>query len=200
MAKKLHVSFIGPFRHAWFNKPDTKYNADGLYHGDLIGQGQEAEDMAEKIEAACVAALAKHTDKMGKAEAAKWSIVRPYEREVDDETGEPTGRIIFSFKQNAKIKVDGVEKEVRISIRDAKNQEFNAPIYSGSEGRVKYSMRDIVVATSKQAGVRLDFGSVQITKLQQGGGGFDEVEGGFSAEGSQQGGRSAPQEDQEEQY
>lgn len=199
MAKKLHVTPIGSFRHAWFNRPDTKYKEEGLYHGDLILSGQPAEDLAEKIEAHAKAYFAEKTSKMGKGEAAKWELLLPFERETDDETGEPTGNIIFSFKQNAKIKVNGETKEVKISLRDAKNQEFNAPIYSGSEGRVKFSMRGIELAGNKKAGTRLDFGSVQITKLQQGGGGFDEVEGGFTSGGDQSGG-SAKGEEREEDY
>lgn len=201
MANKFHVSIFGELLHPWVNNPDTKFNTDGLFHVDLVAEGPDAEAMADKIEAASKAALAKHTDKMTPGEAKKWSLLLPFERE-EDEAGNPTGRIAFSFKQNAKLKDrDGNVKDVKISLRDAANQEFKAAVYSGSEGRVKYSMRDIAVASTRKAGVRLDFGMVQVTRLQEAAGGFEEVEGGFVA-GNTGGGSRAPADagDDEGQY
>ena len=194
MANKFHVSAFGELIHPWVNRPDTKFNTDGLFHVDVAVSVEDGgKVMADKIEAASLAALAKHTDKMTPGEAKKWTILLPFEYEEDDE-GNQTGRIIFSFKQNAKLKDrDGNIKDVTISIRDSKNQEFKAAIYSGSEGRVKYSMRDIAVASTKKVGVRLDFGMVQVTKLQEAGGGFDEVEGGFTSGGNS--GSSGPSQD-----
>lgn len=183
-----HISPVGELRHPWLNRPDTKFNADGLYHTDLIISGKAAEDLARKIEEAGQAALAEHTQEMKPGEAKKWDLYVPFERLEDDETGEPTGEISFVFKQNAKIKTKKEPsgfKEVKIELRDSKDNVVDVNVWDGSEGRIMFTMRPIVMVSSKQAGVRLDFAKVQITKLQQGSGGsrgFGEVEDGYVAD------------------
>jgi len=187
---QYHIGPVGPFTHPWINKADTKFNADGLYTVDQSVTGKPAESLAAKIEGAAQAALNDHTADMKPSEAKKWSLYVPFERVEDDESGEPTGEVIFNFKQNAKIKLrDGSTKDVKIELRDAKDKVIDAQVFSGSEGRVLFSMRPIVMTSSKQVGVRLDFAKVQVTKLQQGGGasrGFGEYEGGYVAEGKDQ--------------
>ncbi|KAB2662760.1 hypothetical protein F9K91_21225 [Brucella tritici] len=175
---------VGPFRHPWFNTPDTKFNADGLYHADQILSGKAAEAQARKIEEAAQAALAEYTQEMKPGEAKKWKIYLPFERLEDDETGEPTGEILFTYKQNAKIKTKkGEIKDITIGIFDSQDNQMDTPIWNGSEGRVAFTMRPITMVSSKQVGVRLDFAKVQITKLKSGGssgGGFGEtIEGGY---------------------
>lgn len=188
-----HISPLGPFIHPWLNKPDTKYNEDGLFHVDQRLSGDAGEKLAAKIEAAATAALQEHTQEMKPGEAKKWKLYVPFEREEDDETGEPTGDIIFNFKQNAKIKSKKEPsgfKDVKIELRDSKDNVIDVAVWDGSEGRIMFSMRPIVMVSSKEVGVRLDFAKVQVVKLKQGSGGggrgFGEVEDGFVAdEGSQ---------------
>lgn len=200
---KYHISPVGPFIHPWLNKPDTKFNSDGLFHTDQRLSGDAAEKLAQKIEAACVAALQEHTQEMKPGEAKKWKLYTPFERIEDDETGEPTGDIVFSYKQNAKIpskKEASGFKDVKIEIRDSKDNVIDVPVWNGSEGRVMFSMRPIVMVSSKEVGVRLDFAKVQITKLASGSGGggrgFGEVEDGFVADGEDQGFGQSTDEDQ----
>lgn len=183
-----HISPIGELRHPWLNRADTKYNDDGLYHTDLIIGGKAAEDLAKKIEEAAKAALAEHVQEMKPGEAKKWELYVPFERLEDDDTGEPTGDISFTFKQNAKIKSKKEPsgfKEVKIELRDSKDNVIDVNVWDGSEGRIMFTMRPIIMVSSKQAGVRLDFAKVQITKLVQGGGGgrgFGEVDEGYVAD------------------
>lgn len=188
MATTFHVSPIGPFQYPWINKPDTKFNEDGLYTVDLVLGGSEADTLKAKIDGPAAAALNEHTDEMKPADAKKWSLYVPYEDETDDD-GNPTGYTVFHFKQNAKIKLkDGTTKAIKIEIRDAADKVIDKPIFGGSEGRILFSMRPIVMVSSRQAGVRLDFAKVQVTKLQQGGGGrgFGAVDGGYVADGQEQ--------------
>ncbi|CAH0338385.1 hypothetical protein [Rhizobium sp. CECT 9324] len=199
---KYHISPVGPLIHPWLNKPDTKFNSDGLFHTDQRLSGDAAEKLAAKIEAACVAALQEHTQEMKPGEAKKWKLYVPFERIEDDETGEPTGDVVFSYKQNAKIpskKETSGFKDVKIELRDSKDNVIDVSVWNGSEGRVMFSMRPIVMVSSKEVGVRLDFAKVQITKLASGSGGggrgFGEVEDGFVADGEDQGfGQSADEE------
>lgn len=192
------VSPIGTLVHPWLNAPDTKFNADGLYHTDLDISGPEAEALATKIEAACTAHLQEYVQEMKPGEAKKWTVVLPFER-LEDDNGEPTGVIRLTLKQNAKIKsakAPGGVKEVKIELRDSKDNVIDVPVWSGSEGRVMFTMRGIEVASTKKAGVRLDLAKVQITKLQKGSGGsrgFGAVEGGYEADASDVGFGSRPQ-------
>lgn len=190
---QYHISPIGVLRHPWINRPDTKYNADGLYHTDQVLKDSAAETLAKKIEEASQAALANHIADMKPGEAKKWGIYLPFERLEDEDTGEATGEIEFNYKQNAKIKSNKEPsgfKEVKIELRDSADQVIDVNVWDGSEGRVMFSMRPIVMVSDKRVGVRLDFAKVQVTKLQQGSGGggrgFGAVDGGYEADAGDQ--------------
>lgn len=201
MATTFHISPIGPFLYPWINKPDTKYNDDGLYACDLVLEGKEANDLKAKIDGAAKAHLNEHTDEMKPGVAKQWELYVPYDEELDETTGEPTGRTIFHFKQNAKIRLkDGSVKDIKIEIRDAADNIINKQVFGGSEGRILFSMRGIVMSSTKKAGVRLDFAKVQVTKLQQGTGGgrgFGAVDGGYVADGEDQSFGNAPDGDED---
>lgn len=187
MAKFL-ITDIGTLVHPWVNKADTKFNADGLYHTDFDDEGPSAEALASKIDQAAQAYLDEVTAEMKPGDAKKWTVFKPYER-LEDDNGEATGVIRFTFKQNAKIKTKSGLKEIKIELRDSADKIIDVPVWSGSEGRIMFTMRGIQMSQSKQAGVRLDMAKVQITKLASGGSsqGFGAVEGGFEADASQAG-------------
>lgn len=191
----FHLSHFGTFVHPWVNKPDTKFNAEGLFHVDLDSEGPEAERVANLIEGAAKAHLQKYIEdnEMKPGEAKKWTPYLPFER-LEDDDGNPTGVIRFTFKQNAKIpskKEPSGFKTVTIDIRDSSDQPMKESVWDGSEGRVMFTMRGIEVVGSKLAGVRLDLAKVQVTELKTGsgsggGGGFGAVEGGFVSKGRTQ--------------
>lgn len=185
LAKKFKFSPFGIAIHPWLNKPDTKFDAEGVYKVDLRMSGAPAQKFMEGVKAASDAALEEYLQKqqdagkMTKGEAKKWTAYYPFEVEEDAE-GNPTGDIIFSFKQNAKIKLkDGTVKDISMVIRDAKDKEMHKPVFGGSELRTMYSMRPIPMTSLKQAGVRLDFAAVQVKSLKTSGNGptFGEVDG-----------------------
>lgn len=207
MSTTYHISPIGPFLHPWVNKADTKFNADGLYHVDLILEGSKAEDLKAKIRGASEEYRNTYVEdqEMKPGEAKKWTTYFPFEDEEDPETGEPTGRTIFHFKQNAKIKLkDGSTKEVEIELRDAKDNVIETSVFNEDEGRILFSTRGITMVSTKQAGVRLDFYKVQVTKKNKrsGGGskGFGAVEGGYEADASDQSFGDSPEGEEEGQY
>lgn len=178
---RFKVSPEGEFLNPWINKADTKFNDDGLYQVDLIVEGEDAQDFREALDQEAEVIFAEKTDKMTPGEKKKWGKYVPYVLEEDDE-GNPTGRTIFSFKQNAKIKLrDGTIKNIKIELRDSDNEVVSAQVYGGTVGRILYSTRAIEVASTKLVGPRLDFAKVQIIQLSEGsgGGGFGKVEGGF---------------------
>lgn len=191
---------IGVFEHPWLNKPDTEFNKEGLWHVKVGLNGTDAEKLKQRIDAAVDATYDDFVKDKTPAERKKWSKLYPYEV-LEDDDGAATGEIVFTFKQNAKIKLkDGTTKDVRPFVVDANGNDTKKAIFGGSEGRVKYSMRAIRVDSSKGVGIRLDFAGVQVTKLAQGSGGmgFGKIDGGYvddsqddSAPGSEDGIQSA---------
>lgn len=185
MGSRYMISPVGEFEHPWVNKADTKFNADGLFHTKHNVPVQMAQPVMDKIEAAAKAFLAEHTDSMSPGEAKKWGLQLPFEEVLDEETGEPTGDIQFTYKQNAKIKTkDGGVKHVNIEVRDGEDKIVTTSVWSGDKGRVMFTMRGIVISSTKKAGIRLDFAKVQITEKGRSGmsdAGFGAVEGGYVA-------------------
>ncbi len=191
--KQYYHSAIGKLQHPWVNKPDTKFNADGLYKAPLVLSGAAAQKLKAEVDEKAQAFFDEYAEEKGwnGSERKKWSLALPYE-ELEDSDGNPTGEIVFKFKQNAKIKLkDGTVKEVKIGLYDSQDNEMHKPVWSGSEGRVAYSYRLSVITASKQVGARIDFSKVQITKLASGsagGGGFGgTVEDGYVEEDDETG-------------
>jgi hypothetical protein len=181
-------------RYPWVNKADTKFNAKGLFKVDGVMNGPEALAFKALIDKVAEDALAAHTEDMTPGERKKWSIYLPYEVEEDDQ-GNPTGDIHFQFRQNATILVEGEEKAIKIAIYDSQDKPTEVPVYGGSILRVMYKLRPIVIASTKKAGVRMDFLKVQVVKLADrtggtGDGGFGSVEGGYVDEHEAEGGFS----------
>lgn len=180
---------FGEGQYLHVNKPDLgipgKFDTNPTFKVDLILDGQEALELKEKVDAQSEAAFEnfKQTDqfaKMKPKDQRALTVYYPYEEEEDDD-GNKTGRIIFHFRQNAKIKLkDGTFKEIKIGIYDAKGKEMNKLVRSGSELRVKFAYRAIKAPTTPPGyGVRLDFMGVQVKKLATGNssGGFGAVDG-----------------------
>jgi hypothetical protein len=81
--------------------------------------------------------------KLTKLKRDEFKVYCPAKPERDENTGEPTGRYIFDYRQNAKIKLrDGTVKDVSIGLYgpDGKTAVTKG-IWSGSILRVRYSIR-----------------------------------------------------------
>lgn len=171
----------GVGRYCWVNRPDTKYNADGVYHLGHVLDGEEAVAHKALIDAEVDRAFLEETKDMTPGELKKWSKYYPYTEETDEENGNSTGRIIFQYKQNAIIRLkDGTTKAFKIGIRDSKNKIVTENVYGGSIIKVMYAPRNVKIVSTHQIGVRLDFSLVQLIKpAERTGAGFDEVEGGY---------------------
>jgi hypothetical protein len=173
---------VGVAIHPWVNKPDTKFNADGVYQTGLAVEGEDAVKFREELDAAAKAAFEEETANMTPVERKKWSVFVPYSVE-EDEDGKPTGRTIFRFRQNAILRLpDGETKRIRIGIYDSADRATEAEVWTGARIRVRYRPRNVKIASTKKAGVRLDFLKVQIVQLADrsaSGGGFGAVEGGY---------------------
>jgi hypothetical protein len=184
MASERKVAYkptpAGEGRYCWINKPDTKFNEQGVYKTELGLTGEIAQQFKAEIDAVCEAAFEEETREVLAKDKKKWGIYRPYQEE-EDAAGNKTGKIWFSFRQNAVIMVEGEPKEIKIGIYDAEDKKVTVPVFSGSTLRVMYKPRNVKVASQKLAGARLDFLKVQVVKLadRDQSGGFGEVEGGY---------------------
>lgn len=163
--------------HPWLNEPDFKWNDKGLLHTKLILDGNipAVQALKVKVEEQAAQAFADAVKDLTPAERKKWKLYTGIEEELDDESGEPTGNLIFNFKRNHTIKVDGEEIKHYVKIADSDGETIpreDAPrIFNGSTLTVGFSPRAIKVASTKTAGVRLDPFAVQIVKLAAGRGG-----------------------------
>jgi hypothetical protein len=199
MASKYQDSPFGIGVHIHVNKADKgipgKFETNPTFKVDLELDGEEALKFKELVDAQAEAAfeaykLTEAYEKMAPKARRELTVFRPYEEEEDEE-GNKTGKIIFDFRQNERIKLkDGTFKVIKMGIYDAKGKEMTKLVRSGSELRVKYSFRPIKAPTTPpQYGVRLDFMGVQVRKLAEGTGGIgfgavdgyeDDGQGGFS--------------------
>lgn len=191
--KKTKVYKFSPFGQSVFphvNKPDTKFNEAGIYKTGLVVGGPEGDAWIEGLKESAEAAFNEHMDTIPAKDRKNWSVYYPYEEDADDE-GNATGYYKADFKQNAQIKLkDGTVKDIQIGIWDSKNKVVRKPVYGGSEIRVKYAERVIVIASPKKVGIRLDFSDIQVKKLEtagkRNGAGFGTVEDGYSSEEDQE--------------
>lgn len=172
---------------------DTKYNAAGEYSTKLrfVAGSDEANAMAAKLKPLHDAAV-----KAGKAEYAKlnaavqkknpFKIVPFMNDELDKESGEPTGNVVFNFKMTASgvRKKDNKPWSRKPAMFDAKRAPLakNVSVWGGSEGKVTFEVMSFFKA-AVGAGISLRLQAAQIIVLKSGGGksaseyGFEEEDG-----------------------
>lgn len=182
---------VGEVIHGWINRPDTKFNEEGVFKVDLKLSGKVAEEEKANADRLSQEYFDEQTADMTAGERKKWSLYVPYVV-LEDDDGNPTGDIEFHYRQNATIKVrDKEPKKVVIGIYDADEKDLDKPIFSGTMLRVMYAPRGIKMVSTKQLGVRFDFSGVQVAKLATGSGGgskFGKMEGGYSQANEQDSG------------
>ncbi len=194
MAKKKRVRLTSPkgvAKYPWLNKPDVRFNADGVYTVTLLLSLDEASTLMEQLDELADQAVEKAKqdliEKGKKAFARQVVRMEPFRMEYDDE-GEETGMVEFRFKMKAKVKSKKDNSVIEFSPKlfDAKGQPIDPKavlIYGGSTIKVNFTPNPYYVASSKGAGVSLQLNAVQVLELVSAGGdasffGF-ETEDGF---------------------
>ena len=184
---------FGTLDHPWINRADTKFVKEGepgVFHTGLVLDGADAiafktlvDDRADAAHAAFWETEA--GQRVKKHERPLWTAFRPYVVDTDDE-GNPTGHIMFKFKQNSVLRLkDGATKTLAIGIKDSKGKPVSRPVFHGSEGRIMFTVRDILTPVnpkdkSRQIGVQLALAQVQVTKMaEREGPSFGAVDGGY---------------------
>ena len=169
------------------HKPDTKFDADGVYKTDLVldGDDERTQQLMEMIDHKVQEAV-EHFREEATTAAAKKKIIAadpPYRMEEDEE-GNETGRVVFRFKSKASgKKKDGGRWERKLALFDAKRNPLESvPIYNGSILKINFSFSDPwKMDSTKQAGVTLRINAVQVIELKNGGA-TDGADYGFAEE------------------
>lgn len=186
MAKKFE-SFYSPkgtLVYPHLTAPDTQFNPDGVYATKLRVPADEAEDIIALIDERMEAALEKAREEVnnsGKKGAALKKALDaitpanpPYEEELEDDSGEPTGYVLIKFKVNAKTTYQHGPKAGKTvsncpKLFDAKVRPLDPDeieIGGGSEAVVNYYFYTFYTATAG-AGVTLRPKAVQILDLKE---------------------------------
>lgn len=193
----------GIFKYPNLIKPDygtkefpKKY---GEYNVRLILEGKAAQELIAKLQPEMDKALAEAEEKFAQLPVAtrkrlKGVTPNPFYTEVfDKETEEPTGQFEFRFKTAASgVNKKGERWERTVPIFDAKGKPVKnlKEIWSGTVGKIAYSVAPYFVAGSGAAGITLYLEAVQIIELNVGSGrsasefGFSEEEGFEASEES----------------
>lgn len=199
----IYVTPEGTLVFGHLIKPDTQFNPDGDYLAIMRFSSEAAEELIEKIEAVYETNY-ENIKKQKKGKRIKKAEL-PFREEVDQDTDEPTGNLLFTFKQRAGgINKDGERWSRKIPIFDAKGKPIKTTdlnIWSGSTLKIAFEISGYFVA-SIGAGVSLRLKAVQILNLVEGGSadaeffGFTEEEG-FSIEEDEAGFTNYEDEDEE---
>lgn len=166
----------------WLTKADTKFNAEGVYKTSFALEGDEAEEFAEMLDGVLAEAEKYYTEELTPRAKAQARVASPYEEELDDD-GEPTGRVLFRFKQNATIKrKDGSVTKVKLPVVDSKRKPTSEPVYGGTVAKLAYYIRGYFMQSNKTIGLTLHPLAVQVIEKPGAAGGnaaslFGEEEG-----------------------
>lgn len=181
------INVRGIARYPWLNKPDTKFQPEGVYKVDLEIDAETAAPLLELCER-LQAEAAKQYQAEKKGKKAKLADL-PIQPQVDPETGEETGNYIL----RSKMKASGVTKKGKkwervVPIFDAKGRPASIDIYGGS---------DIILAVQPrgwanpkgECSATFYLEGVQVIKPAKGSGGasasslgFGAVAGGYEAD------------------
>ena len=163
---KTYTTGIGVLNYPYLVKPDTKFNADGLYHCKLALSKEDGEPLVKEIE-----------NSLATLKAKKVSSFKPYKKV---ENGYE-----FSFKLKAKVATkSGAMYEQKPKLFDSKGQimaDKEMSVWGGSRGKVAfqiYTYQNNMLGS----GVTLKLRAVQIVELVQGKTKDSSESYGFSSE------------------
>lgn len=180
-SKKKTLRFTtakGIAQYPWIFEADTKYDADGQYHIQLIVSKKDATDMIQRLSAML--------DEF-KAQTEKEKNKKVGTMDFFEETPEGDS-VQFKFKQKRVLRrKDGSTLDVKIPVFDSCGGAVsaNSKMGTGSTVKICYSPLPYYNAVTKSVGLSLRLVAVQVLNLvsYEGGGakafGFSDEEGGY---------------------
>jgi hypothetical protein len=179
MANKTFTTPVGVANYPYISKPDTQFDAEGVYKVTLAVPEDEAKPVIELINAELLAGV--KALKESKPKTKFKSAPLPYAKELDDD-GNETGNVLIKFKSKAAYKP---------SVFDAKNNPMvNHNIWGGSEIKVNGAIA-FYSSPSIGQGVTLRLRAVQVIQYVEGSDGagkfnFEEEDGYVAASSSEE--------------
>ena len=179
MANKTFTTPVGVANYPYISKPDTQFDAEGVYKVTLAVPEDEAKPVIELINAELLAGV--KAIKESKPKTKFKSAPLPYAKELDDD-GNETGNVLIKFKSKAAYKP---------SVFDAKNNPMvNHNIWGGSEIKVNGAIA-FYSSPSIGQGVTLRLRAVQVIQYVEGSDGagkfnFEEEDGYVTTSSSEE--------------
>lgn len=184
---KKAITPICEARWVHLQKPQTKYNASGVYSVDLILDPSVPEhaEFMQMCQEFSQEVFDDHTADLKPKLKERCKLFTPI-REEENEDGEPTGFYIMRVKQNRIIKKrDETTTKFTPKLVDSRGHEIKnlkEAIGNGSELRVAVFLMPFENKNSGEIGVTAKLNAVQIVKLvPYGSSSFDTVDGGYVA-------------------
>ena len=170
MANKTFTTPTGVANYPYISKPDTQFDAEGVYKVTLAVSEEEAKPVIDLINSELLAGIKALKESKPKTKFKNAPL--PYAKELDDD-GNETGNILIKFKSKAAYKP---------SVFDAKNNPMvNHNIWGGSELKVNGAIA-FYSSPSIGQGVTLRLRAVQVIQYVEGSDGagrfnFEEEDG-----------------------
>ena len=168
-------------------EPDTTFIQEGEFSIKVIldEDSSEAQGLMAKFDEMVEKAFEIETEDLKPGIKKRWTVKAPYIHLEDENTGEPTGQVQFSFKMKASgTNAKGKEWTRSVPVFDAagvKIPSLSGYIGNGSKGKVAYMVKSYANNKDKEVGISLKLMGFQLIDLV--GGGNDTAEDlGFSAE------------------
>jgi len=179
MANKTFTTPVGVANYPYISKPDTQFDAEGVYKVTLAVPEDEAKPVIDLINAELLAGIKALKESKPKTKFKNAPL--PYAKELDDD-GNETGNVLIKFKSKAAYKP---------SVFDAKNNPMiNHNIWGGSEIKVNGAIA-FYSSPSIGQGVTLRLRAVQVIQYVEGSDGaskfnFEEEDGYVSTSSSEE--------------
>jgi len=172
------------------NKPDTKFNDEGVYKADVFLTSEQAQPVIDQIQKVANGWMGYDLSIADGTKKKKGKFVpnvdNPcFQPEFDKETGELTGRgFVFKCQVKNRMTKEGKLWDRRPMVMDAKKNVMSPaiPIWGGSKIRVQVEVYEWLFNSEK--GINLQPVIVQVIDLKTAGaagdaGAFNDEEGGY---------------------
>lgn len=170
---------VGVFVYPKLNKPDTKFNADGVYSVKVRYTAGEAAPLLAQLQSLADAAYVESCKSEKKAKLKRADL--PIAVEVDKD-GNETGNYLLNAKLKAKFTArDGSVIEMRPIVYDAHRNICTKEVWGGSTGKLSLEVVPYFTATVG-AGISLRLKAVQVISLVAAGQGGSAESFGFDKE------------------
>ena len=142
---QTHITPVGTAAWPWLNKPDTRFDADGVYQVKMIFNKKDIKPIKTIVDPLM--------------DGGKHNPIKP---EMDDE-GNPTGNYIVQFKMKARVKTkNGQEFTQKPILLDTLGNRVVDQVGAGSKLKVAYQA---IPFNQGEGGVTMRMQKVRIVEL-----------------------------------